>query len=280
MVYDLRSINTPVQTILAHSTSISKLICRVCSYSQVIQCTYCEFKKTLLSSILFGIQIKVESSNSRRTFNLPIPSKSEPLALPVPSPANELPEKLPRFHFLSSTTSDGHPVSTPIDTGDPNNIKEFPPLGFVSTNHDIEHKNSSLFSPVRGENSVDVFSSPSLAASPPSLKFKQQDCKEVREPPRNEILLSLADETETPFSASSTMFSPPKDSAIVVADNCKETQQAPTEATVDFQADFIRRIVHDVEDNLREVLRCRFGDLIIQSAQQFLTLQVSYLLNN
>jgi len=43
--------------------------------------------------------------------------------------------------------------------------------------------------------------------------------------------------------------------------------------STDFQAEFIRRIVHDVEDNLREVLRCRFGDLIIQSAQQFLTLQ-------
>lgn len=45
----------------------------------------------------------------------------------------------------------------------------------------------------------------------------------------------------------------------------------------DFQAEFIKRIVHEVEDNLREVLRCRFGDLIVQSAQQFLTLQVTEL---
>lgn len=35
LVYDLRSISTPVQSILAHSTSITKLICRICTYSQV-----------------------------------------------------------------------------------------------------------------------------------------------------------------------------------------------------------------------------------------------------
>ena len=50
--------------------------------------------------------------------------------------------------------------------------------------------------------------------------------------------------------------------------------------STDFQVEFIRRIVHDVEDNLREVLRCRFGDLIIQSAQQFLTLQVNVIFSN
>ena len=49
---------------------------------------------------------------------------------------------------------------------------------------------------------------------------------------------------------------------------------------LDFQADFIRRIVHDVEENLKEVLRCRFGDMIIQSAQQFLSLQVCAILTD
>jgi len=48
----------------------------------------------------------------------------------------------------------------------------------------------------------------------------------------------------------------------------------PPALSGDFQAEFIRRIVRDVEDNLREVLRCRFGDLIVQSTQQFLTIQV------
>merc|ERR1712071_121091 len=52
-----------------------------------------------------------------------------------------------------------------------------------------------------------------------------------------------------------------------------EEPEEKVSSSTDFQAEFIRRIVHDVEDNLKEVLRCRYGDLIIQSAQQFLTLQ-------
>ena len=88
-------------------------------------------------------------------------------------------------------------------------------------------------------------------------------------------MLSMGeDESEVP--PSSAELSPPNQSNPTM-DGSKQSDNKMlprNEASLDFQAEFIRRIVHDVEENLREVLRCRFGDLIIQSAQQFLTLQV------
>ena len=86
-----------------------------------------------------------------------------------------------------------------------------------------------------------------------------------------------ADESlsETASSVSSVAASP--DSMRRQQDADQKTESDDKDAltpSVAFQADFLRRIVRDVEDNLREVLRCRFGDLIIQSAQQFLTIQV------
>lgn len=167
-------------------------------------------------------------------------------------------------------------MSTPIVIEGSSAIKEFQTLGFASTSNELEHRNSSLFSPVKGENSV--FSSPSLATSPPLLKYKAKDCKDVQEiqPLQTETMLSLGEEEiETPCSSAAAIISPKEN--ISAADEPKSHKEViRTETTVDFQADFIRRIVHDVEDNLREVLRCRFGDLIIQSAQQFLTLQVKH----
>ncbi len=153
---------------------------------------------------------------------------------------------------------------------------EFPTPGIANASKDLEHKNSSLFSPVKGENSVDVFSSPSLATSP-LLKYKGKDYSERKEIPplRSETMLSMReDESEVLPCSSSADLSPPNQSIPAMEESKKSDNQMQPEASMDFQAEFIRRIVHDVEENLREVLRCRFGDLIIQSAQQFLTLQV------
>ncbi len=40
LIYDLRSISTPVQSIIGHATSITKLICRACTHIQVYNITY------------------------------------------------------------------------------------------------------------------------------------------------------------------------------------------------------------------------------------------------
>lgn len=40
LIYDLRSISSPVQSIIAHTTSITKLICRACTHIQVYNVTY------------------------------------------------------------------------------------------------------------------------------------------------------------------------------------------------------------------------------------------------
>ena len=174
-------------------------------------------------------------------------------------------------------TKDQEPrtLSTPL-TGGPNSTGTELTHGFANASADLEHKNSSLFSPIKGDNSVDVFSSPSLATSP-FLKYKGNDYKEHKETPplHSETMLSMGeDESEVP--PSSAELSPPNQSNPTM-DGSKQSDNKMlprNEASLDFQAEFIRRIVHDVEENLREVLRCRFGDLIIQSAQQFLTLQV------
>lgn len=229
----------------------------------------------------FFLQGKIESGISKKAFKLPISSKSsEPITLPLQSPANEITDKFSRFPFHSPMSSDLHPVSTPIVTEGSSAIKEFPTMGFASTSNDLEHRNSSLFSPVKGENSV--FSSPSLATSPPLLKHKAKGCIEIQgiQPLPTETMPSLGeDEIEMPCSSAAAMTFPSNENVLAAEESKPHKQVIETETTVDFQADFIRRIVHDVEDNLREVLRCRFGDLIIQSAQQFLTLQVNYFTN-
>ena len=152
---------------------------------------------------------------------------------------------------------------------------DFPALGFANESKELEHKNSSLFSPLKGEDiSADLFSSPSLATSP-MLKYKGKNCQEHQPPLRSETKLSVEEHEIETICSSATDLTQLKPN-IPIVEACKQPKdviQNP-EGSVDFQAEFIRRIVHDVEENLREVLRCRFGDLIIQSAQQFLTLQV------
>lgn len=191
--------------------------------------------------------------------------------------ANEFTEK-PRVSQPSPMRNDVdfQTVSSPSVTATSNSITDFPPSAHSYVNKDLEHKNSSLFSPLKGENSADIFSSPSLATSP-LLKFKMKEYKENQEIPmlRNETLLSSGeDESKVAGSSSNTQLTPPSQIIPTVQESAQQKNVAQGETSVDFQAEFIRRIVQDVEDNLREVLRCRFGDLIIQSAQQFLTLQV------
>lgn len=156
----------------------------------------------------------------------------------------------------------------------------FPAVGFENESKELEQKNSSLFSPLKGgDTSTDVFSSPSLATSP-LLKFKGKIYNENHLPLHNQMVPTVTEcETEVSVRSTSVDFSIPKED-ISNLQECKQTEEIipNSSGSTDFQAEFIRRIVHDVEDNLREVLRCRFGDLIIQSAQQFLTLQVMYLL--
>ncbi len=42
LIYDLRTISTPVQSVVAHTTSITKLICRTTTQShQVLEITTC-----------------------------------------------------------------------------------------------------------------------------------------------------------------------------------------------------------------------------------------------
>lgn len=173
-------------------------------------------------------------------------------------------------------------MSTPLNPVDLNALTDFPALGIPNTSHDAERKNSSLFSPIKGETSADLLSSPSLATSP-VLKLSGKDCKEYPDLKtlQSEItaLSNAGDDCETSsiFPPPATISSPANQTKDAQDDIQPPKHTNQIDSTVDFQADFIRRIVHDVEDNLREVLRRRFGDLIIQSAQQFLTLQVKSL---
>lgn len=192
--------------------------------------------------------------------------------------ANEVPEKPSRFPFLSPLPCEleSHSVLSPI-TGAGASSTDFPEMGFANDSKELEHKNSSLFSPLKGGDiSADLYASPSLATSP-LLKYKGKNCLE-RHPPTavqcSETVLSVVEHEIEATYPSAAELTPPKQNVPIVEVGNQPKEAISTEASVDFQAEFIRRIVHDVEDNLREVLRCRFGDLIIQSAQQFLTLQV------
>lgn len=139
-----------------------------------------------------------------------------------------------------------------------------------------------------------MFSSPSLTASP-FLKYnKTRDYRTQEETVHSQPLINEETreeiETQNPACTTEPLAPPPpflptldgRDDSPLPPETTEPASAAAAvtsssvgaNAPVDFQAEFIRRIVHDVEENLREVLRCRFGDLIIQSAQQFLTLQV------
>ena len=207
----------------------------------------------------------------------PISSSIErPMAL-LQFSANEVPEQSTRFPFLSPLPCEleSHSVLSPV-TRIGASSTDFPALGSVNESKELEQKNSSLFSPLKGgDTSADVFSSPSLATSP-LLKYKGKNFQEHHPPPRSETMLSVDEhEIEATCTSSAAESTSPKQDLFIV-EACKqpvEVIQNP-EGSVDFQTEFIRRIVHDVENNLREVLRRRFGDMIIQSAEQFLTLQV------
>ncbi|KZS17271.1 Grip71 [Daphnia magna] len=255
LVYDLRSISTPVQSMVAHTSPITKLICRAC-----IQ-------------IPDKIESGIQTSNDNTKF--PISCSGERL---LPSSAKEGPEKPSRFPFLSPLPCELEPHTTLSfmpEVGNSGCSANFPAVGFENESKELEHKNSSLFSPLKGgDTSTDVFSSPSLATSP-LLKFKGKIYNENHLPLHNQMVPTVTEcETEISVRSTSVDFSIPKED-ISNLQECKQTEEIipNSSGSTDFQAEFIRRIVHDVEDNLREVLRCRFGDLIIQSAQQFLTLQ-------
>lgn len=199
----------------------------------------------------------------------------------LPSLANEAQEKLSRFPFLLPLPCELEPrpvLSPMLGTGGSTCSSSFPPVGLENDSKDLEQRNSSLFSPLKGgDTSTDAFSSPSLATSP-LLKYKGKIYNEHHVPPRNQIVHSISEcETEAPIPSSSIELSVAKEDTSILQE-CKQSEDIipNSNGSTDFQAEFIRRIVSDVEDNLREVLRCRFGDLIIQSAQQFLTLQVMH----
>lgn len=217
-------------------------------------------------------------------------TKAEPMTA-----KSENSEKQSHFPFpsaekhLSSDFGDDVSPITPILNRGSSRISSFPPnMDPASVAKELEHRNSSLFSPLKGEVSDTMISSPSFGASP-FLKYnKTRDLRaqeETRLPSNTEVEEESEMATSASFSAvvsppESAPRPPPEDTPLMINDAV--TAAAPQAGTsseaqvpVDFQAEFIRRIVHDVEENLREVLRCRFGDLIIQSAQQFLTLQVT-----
>ncbi|KAI9555250.1 hypothetical protein GHT06_017765 [Daphnia sinensis] len=249
LVYDLRAISTPVQSMVAHTSPITKLLCRSCTQ----------------------IPDKTESG----ILTSSIPCSGERL---LPSSAKEGPEKPSHFPFLSPLTCELEPhteLSFMPEDGSSGCCTNFPGVGLENESKELEHKNSSLFSPLKGgDTSADVISSPSLATSP-LLKYKGKIYKEHDLPLHNQMVsIVTEDDTEAPVRSTSVDISIPKE-GISNLQECKQTENIipNSSGSTDFQAEFIRRIVHDVEDNLREVLRCRFGDLIIQSAQQFLTLQ-------
>lgn len=219
-------------------------------------------------------------------------TKAEPMTA-----KSENSEKQSHFPFpsaekhLSSDFGDDVSPITPILNRGSSRISSFPPnMDPASVAKELEHRNSSLFSPLKGEVSDTIISSPSFGASP-FLKYNKTRDLRAQEETRLPSNTEVEEESEMATSASfSAVVSPPEsaprpqpeDTPLMITDSvvaAAAAQQAGTsseaQVPVDFQAEFIRRIVHDVEENLREVLRCRFGDLIIQSAQQFLTLQVT-----
>lgn len=204
-------------------------------------------------------------------------------------------ESKPHFPFTSAEkhlTSDfGDDVSpiTPFLNRGSSRISSFPPnMDAASIAKELERRNSSLFSPLKGEVSDTMLSSPSFGASP-FLKYNKPRDLRTQEDTRLPSNTEVEEESEVATSASfSAVGSPPEsatrppqeDTPLMTTDSVAAVPpqvgtSSEAQVPVDFQAEFIRRIVHDVEENLREVLRCRFGDLIIQSAQQFLTLQVT-----
>jgi hypothetical protein len=201
--------------------------------------------------------------------------KKSSVPLSTNEPEDKLPRAVPEFHSEPRIPSRSGFISVP------NGIPDFPSMDATAANNELEHKNSSLFSPLKGETS-ETLSSPSMAASMAASPFLRSskprpypEYQETPQPPsRNVIPTANEGETEIASSLSSSKTSP---LVTLLNGDTYHTTEATTSATnvpMDFQAEFISRIVHDVEDNIREVLRCRFGDLIIQSAQQFLTLQV------
>ena len=187
---------------------------------------------------------------------------------------NDLGDKSPRFQ------SEPRVPSRSGFSGS-NGIPEFPPMDSTAANQELEHKNSSLFSPLKEEAS-ETFSSSSTAASPYVRPFKPLAYPEYQDTPPIPTTETAVQEVEGEISnsLSSSRISP---LATLPSEELQQaietTTQGASNVPMDFQAEFVSRIVHDVEVNIREVLRCRFGDLIIQSAQQFLTLQVSIILS-
>ena len=193
----------------------------------------------------------------------------------------------------STITSEGRltpsPASGDLLVGDSTQIPTFTSLDSINSTRGNDTKNSSLFSPLKSGVS-DVSTSPlsSSLATSPILKCALSEYPETKPtcpPLENKSSLPVVDGTDSATATPTSLF---VNSSL---ENTPQGLKEPTpksmevrevdkNATSDFQAEFIRRIVHDVENNLREVLRCRFGDLIIQSAQQFLTIQVITCLNS
>lgn len=188
-----------------------------------------------------------------------------------------MPRTVPEFHSEPRIPSRSGFISGS------NGIPDFPSMNSTAANNELESKNSSLFSPLKGETS-ETLSSPSMAASMAASPFlrssKPRPYPEYEDTPQPQSrdAMPLVNEGEAELASSVSISS--KTSPLVSIPNgdikqtTSESSASVANVPMDFQAEFISRIVHDVEDNIREVLRCRFGDLIIQSAQQFLTLQV------
>ena len=204
--------------------------------------------------------------------------KKSSVPLSTNEPEDKLTRTVPEFHSEPRIPSRSGFISGS------NGIPDFPSMDSTAANNELERKNSSLFSPLKGETS-ETLSSPSMAASMAASPFLRSskprpypEYHDTPQPPSREVL-PLVNEQEIDIANSGSSS---KNAPLVPIPNgdIKQTTESSASATnvpMDFQAEFISRIVHDVEDNIREVLRCRFGDLIIQSAQQFLTLQVCIL---
>lgn len=203
-----------------------------------------------------------------------------PKASPLISTAKNLHNDISHFHSPLERIKNLKISSSTPGSGEANFTSDINLVDSASTTKDTEPRNSSLFSPLKGEATSDACSSPSLATSP-LLKFNPRKFEDsVKSPGSFNANATNNLEDDKPPSPPARIEIPTIPHPEQIFDSNKSADSSPIQpasaatSTGDFQAEFIRRIVHEVEENLREVLRCRFGDLIVQSAQQFLTLQV------
>ena len=298
LVYDLRSVSIPVHTIPAHASAVSRLACR--SKSQNMVCVllvtninrkstmFCFFKKKqgqtdALNNKAPSKVVSTASIGDVQPSKMVSPRFIENATPAVASVPSRVPISL--MTCLSDRRRSSSHGSIDSSIGEAHRIPKFPSLDSVNASRELEpHKNSSLFSPLKGEAS-ETFSSPCLANSP-IMMYK---IPQYPGPTQQETKPSVTDDTSildvrnennkapvSPISSSVTSPVATQEESVQESSQKGEASEKvdPPAPSGDFQAEFIRRIVRDVEDNLREVLRCRFGDLIVQSTQQFLTIQV------